>query len=584
MHIASQHQPACTIVLQPAHTPAERRAAEELAAHLQQITGAVFPVRDCDEAVPDSAIIIGPGPSARALFPEVTLASLGAEQLVMRTRGNRLLLAGGRPRGTLYAVYRFLQEHCGVRWWTPWAAHIPSKPDLAIGDLTVDQTPAFELRDPFWYATRDADWSARNACTGQLPPLDETYGGKITYKGFVHTFFNLVPPETYFPQHPEWFSFYDGERRHPEGERHRSQLCTTNPALREFLVDRVREWLTASPEANIISISQDDTWGECTGACRCPDCAAIDDREGSPAGSMIALLNYLAGRLGPAFPHVAFDTLAYRYTRTPPKTIKPLPHVIVRLCSIECNFAATMDDADNAAFAQDIQGWSGLSQRLYVWDYTTNFAHYLLPHPNWFSLGPNLRFFHQQGVKGMFAQGAYQSFGAEMAELRAWVLAQLLWNPDQDDRALIDEFLRGYYGEAAGPIIRQYLNLLHEAASGIFVGCYTAPDSPYLRFEVLGAAEQLWQQALEAVADDPDRRWRVRQGHLPVRYTFLANWDALREQCRHSGQAWPLPESCQAVADDWLAAVTEPGPSGWALMTHINEGGVTPQAFVAALK
>lgn len=584
MQIASQHQAACTIVLQQGHTPAERHAADELAAHLWQITGAAFAVCECHGVAPDSAIIIGPGPIAEALFPEVALESLGGEHLVMRTRENRLLLAGGRPRGTLYAVYRFLQEQCGVRWWTPWATRIPSQPELAIGDLTVDQVPAFEVRDPYWYSTRDADWSVRNACTGQLSPLNETHGGKITYKGFVHTFFSLVPPDAYFPRHPEWFSYYDGERRHPEGDQHRSQLCTTNPELREFLVARVRQWLTESPEANIVSISQDDTFPDCSGACCCPDCAALDNAEGSHAGSMIALLNYIAERLGPEFPQVAFDTLAYRHTRTAPRTIKPLPNVIVRLCSIECNFAATLEDPVNADFAHDIQVWNTLSQRLYVWDYTTNFAHYVLPHPNWFSLGPNLRFFRRYGVKGMFAQGAYQSFGAEMAELRAWVLAQLLWNPEQDDRTLIDEFLSGYYSDAAGPIIRQYLNLLHDAAQGVFVGCSTAPDSPFLRFDILSAAEELWQQALKAVGPDSECRWRVRQGHLPVRYTFLANWDALREQCRQSSRVWSLPESRQEVADDWLNTVKEPGPPGWTAMTHVNEGGLTPQAFVAGIR
>ncbi|HOS44159.1 MAG TPA: hypothetical protein PK794_10745, partial [Armatimonadota bacterium] len=75
------------------------------------------------------------------------------------------------------------------------------------------------------------------------------------------------------------------------------------PPAARHAVGRVREWLTASPEANIVSISQDDTWGEGTGACRGPDGAAIDDREGSHAGSRIALLNYRAGRLGPACPH-----------------------------------------------------------------------------------------------------------------------------------------------------------------------------------------------------------------------------------------------------------------------------------------
>ena len=582
MRIAIQGRAECVIMVQPGSTPAERHAADELASHLQQITGGTFAVRECAGEVPEAAIVIGPGPVARALFPDVALESFGGEQLVMRTSGGRLLLAGGRPRGTLYAVYRFLQEQCGVRWWTPWASHIARNPDLAIGELSVEQTPAFELRDPFWFSTRDSDWSARNGCTGQLPELNEAHGGKIVYKGFVHTFFSLVPPEEYFPQHPEWFSLIDGERRHPEGEKHRSQLCTTNPALRDFLVERVRQWLLESPAANIISISQDDTWGDWTGACCCPECTAVDNREGSHAGSMIELLNYIAGKLGPEFPHVAFDTLAYRYTRTAPKTVRPLSNVIVRLCSIECNFAASLEDPSNAAFAQDIREWGKLSNRLYIWDYTTNFAHYVLPHPNWFSLGPNLRFFHQHHVQGMFEQGAYQSHGAEMAELRAWMLAQMLWNPEQDDSALIDTFLDGYYGQSAGRLIRQYLDLLHKAAKGVFMDCYAGPDSPYLRFETLSRAEQLWQAAEAATANDPDRRWRVRQGELAVRYALLANWDALQRECRDAGAAWPLP-SREVVAEEWLAAVTGPGPHGWTPMTHVNEGALTPQAFVASL-
>jgi hypothetical protein len=59
-------------------------------------------------------------------------------------------------------------------------------------------------------------------------------------------------------------------------------------------------------------------------------------------------------------------------------------------------------------------------------------------------------------VRGVFEQGAYQSHGGEMAELKAGLLAQLLWNPYQDDARLIDEFVRGYYG-AAARYVMQYL-------------------------------------------------------------------------------------------------------------------------------
>jgi hypothetical protein len=578
VQIAERGKARCVIVSQPGATPAERRAADELAATLRQITGAAFEVRETAVDAPDAAIVVGPGPVAKTLFPEVDLAAFDGEQIALRTKGNRLLLAGGRPRGTLYAVYRFLQDPCGVRWWTPWAMTIPKKATLEIDELAVDTRPAFESRDPFWYPAFNGDWAARNFSNSQSAGLTEAHGGKVLYKGFVHTFYPLVPPKEQFAAHPEWYSLLNGKRTVEGG-----QLCTTNPELRDFVVARVREWIRETPEARIVSVSQND-WH---GACECPSCKAVDDREGSHAGTMLALANYVAEKIGPEFPNVAIDTLAYQYTRHAPKTIRPLPNVIVRLCSIECNFGAPLEDTSNRTFADDLRDWGKISHRLYIWDYTTNFAHYPLPHPNWFSLGPNVRFFHRNGVKGLFEQGAYQSNGGEMSELRAWVLARLLWNPYQDDRKLINEFLNGYYGPASARHIREYMELLHRKASGFYLTCYNSPSAPFLDFPTLSRAERLWQAAEAAAKDAPDRLWRVRQGHLPVRYAFLQRWTQLRRDCLEADAEWPLPLSRKAVADEWLAVATggsgpsAPGPEGWSPMTHVNESGLTPQAFVA---
>jgi hypothetical protein len=574
MTLAERGKARCVIVRQPGATSAERYAAEELANTLRQITGAAVEVRDTEPERGEAAIIVGPGPSASAAFPEVRLLTFGAEQVAIRTKGNRLLLAGGRTRGTLYAVYRFLQDQCGVRWWTPWATTIPKKATLTVGDLAIDTKPAFESRDPFWFPAFDGDWAARNFANGQTARLTEKHGGKILYKGFVHTFYPLVPPDKNFAAHPEWYSLINGKRTVEGG-----QLCTTNPALRAFVADRVREWIKESPEASIVSVSQND-WH---GVCQCPDCKAVDEREGGHSGTMLSFVNDIAARIGPEFPHVAFDTLAYQYTRKAPKTVTPLPNVIVRLCSIECNFGAPLEDASNKSFANDLRAWDQKSDRLYIWDYATNFAHYPLPHPNWFSLGPNVRFFHRNGARGLFEQGAYQSHGGEMAELRAWVLARLLWNPQQDDRKLIDEFLVGYYGRAAARPIRRYMDLLHRKAKGFYLTCYNSPSAPFLDLPTLTEAERLWQQAESAVKNDPDLLWRVRQGHLPVRYAFLQRWSPLRRDALEAGTlaAWPLPSSRKAVADEWLAVATGPGPAGWSRMTLINEGGTTPEAFVA---
>ena len=280
----------------------------------------------------------------------------------------------------------------------------------------------------------------------------------------MHTFYPLIPPEKYFAEHPEWFSEIDGKRT-----TEHAQLCLTNEDMRKELVKNLKERLRNNPAATIASVSQND-W---IGNCKCKNCAAIEQEEGSPAGLMLRFVNAVAADIEQEFPNVAISTLAYQYTRKPPKITKPRDNVIVQLCSIECSFCKPLADERNKAFRDDIVGWSQMCKRLYIWDYTTNFRHHIMPHPNLRVLGPNVKFFADHNVKGIFEQGAYTTSGAEMAELRAWVLAKLLWDPSRDGEALTNEFIEGYYGPAA-PHIKAYLKVTHDAVeqSGDWLGCF----------------------------------------------------------------------------------------------------------------
>lgn len=548
----------------------DERAASELAEALKAITGATFEVVAPDRTAPKRAILVGRSELAEKLFPEVSWGQLGQEEIVLKVKGERLLLAGGAPRGTLYAVMQFLQQEGGVRWWTPWASKYPSRPNWKIAKLDVRFKPTFESRDPFWFTAFDKTWAVRNFSNSQSANIPEDWGGCVRYKGFVHTFFPLVPPEENFAKHPEWYSLIDGKRKSEH-----AQLCLSNPELLQFTIARVKQWLRESPEARIISVSQND-WH---GVCQCDACKALDDAEGSHAGTLLKFVNEVAASIEKEFPAVAVDTLAYQYTRKPPKTIRPRPNVIVRLCSIECDFRESLDHPGNAAFADDIRGWAAICDRLYIWDYTTDFGHYVQPHPNWYVLGPNVRFFSEHHVRGLFEQGAYQSYGSEFGELRAWVLAQLLWNPKRDDRALIREFLDGYYG-AAAPFIQQYMDLMHGASAGYKMTCFSKTDTPFHKFATLSAADALWNKAEQAVMTDAALLGRVKTARLPLGYVWLSLWTKLRDECKASGAAWPILASRKAYASGWLTvAQGDPARPG-SKITLLNEGGLTPEKFV----
>ena len=335
--------------------------------------------------------------------------------------------------------------------------------------------------------------------------------------------------------------------------------------MRAELVKNLKERLRKNPAATIASVSQNDWHGNC----QCAKCAAIEQEEGSPAGLMLRFVNAVAADIEQEFPNVAIDTLAYQYTRKPPKITKPRPNVIVRLCSIECSFSAPLSNERNKEFRDDIIGWSKICNRLYIWDYTTNFRHHIMPHPNLRVLGPNVKFFVEHNVKGIFEQGAYTTNGAEMAELRAWVLAKLLWDPTRDSQALIDECIAGYYG-AAGPRIKEYLNIIHDAveASGDWLGCFSKETEKFLSFETLQKGWTQLKAAEAAAADDPDLRFRVQAAQLPVMFTFMVRWDEMRKACEQTGADWPMPESIQTCYEQFRQVADKNN------VTRLNEGQV----------
>ena len=529
--LASKGKAVARIVLAPDATEPERTAASELGLFLHIVTGGDF------AATPDSAgaggrLLVGGG-AARLASPPLETSSLAPEEIVVRTTGDDLILAGGGPRGTLYAVYTFLEDVVGCRWWTQTASFMPSKRSLSFDRLDIRFKPPLEYREPFWFTAIEPVWAARNKANGISAGGDDIHGGRQVYEGFVHTAYWLIPPEKYFKDHPEWFSEINGVRTYKD-----AQLCLTNEEMRRELVKNLRERLRANPKATIASVSQNDCFNNCT----CPLCRAVDEEEGSPAGSLLRFVNAVAADLKDEFPNVAFDTLAYQYTRKPPKLVRPLPNVIVRLCSIECGFAQPLDDARNKTFLDDIDGWSKIAGRLYIWDYTTDFSHYIQPHPNYGVLAPNIRLFVARNVRGVFEQGAYESWGSEMAELRGWMLAKLLWNPALDAGRLRREFIRGYYGPAAGPI-EDYLALLEKAvlAAGDPLGCYSPPTAKFLNLDTLAAAWRLLEKAERKTTGTIEYAARVRTARMPLAYVLLARWDALKDEATKSGKPWIWP-------------------------------------------
>jgi len=536
------------IVVADGAVPAEWTAAAELQSFLNQVTGAALPLVE-EKAAPASGkqIVLGQGARVKAALPQVDFEALGHDGIVIKTDGETLFLAGGRPRGTLYAVYSFLEDVAGCRWWSSTESTIPSAPTLILPPTETLYTPKLMYREAFYRDAFEGRYAARSKCNGHFDRIPPEFGGHYSILGWCHTFYQLLPPAQYFKDHPEWYSELDGKRV-ADG----AQLCLTNAAMQDELVKNALEWIRKSPDAGIISIAQND----CGGNCQCPACAAIEKEEGAPSGLLIRFVNSVAERIQKEYPDVLVETLAYQYTRKPPLLTRPRANVIVRLCSIECSFPEPLAmGAANADFRHDIESWSAAADRLYIWDYVTNFAQYLLPHPNFGVLAPNIRCFTANKAVGLFEQGDAGSSCSDFPELRAWLLAHLMWNPAQDTGALMNEFLSGYYGPAAWPL-RRYIDHLQDALSrsGAAMHCYAQDTSAWLSLDDINKATLLFDEAQSAVKGDPALEARVKRARLPLDYAWLNRYNELKRTARLRGMPFAGPADAAVACETFIAA------------------------------
>ena len=546
------------IVLPTRATPQEKFAAQDLQFHLRAITGEQIPVWVETRLGERTPIVVGKSALLDKLGVKVDFDSLGPEGIVIKTLGPALVLAGNR-RGVLYACYTFLEDYLTCRWLTPDCTVLPKSGTFELDDIDRRYVPPLEYRATDYPNSRDGDWAVRNKINGSFARLDEARGGNISYRGFVHTFNELVPPSKYFAQHPEYYSEIDGERVGPD----ETQLCLTNPDVLRIATEAVRRWTRESPDASVFSVSQND-WGN---YCRCASCRALAEKEGSEIGPILYFVNAIADAMRQEYPAKTIDTLAYTYSRKPPKEVRPRPNVVVRLCSIECCFAHPLEaDPFNESFREDIEGWSKMCKRLWVWDYVINYSHSIMPFPNLYVLKPNINFFIRNGVTGIYEEANYYSTGGEWAELRTYIIAKTLWDPSYDTDHAISEFLSGYYEEAAEPL-RRHIDLVHQQVRenpDLHVGIYARPDVGYMTPEVIARSVALFAQAEAAVAHKPEALRRVRVARMPLLYTQIALGDG------------STPERAHLIAEFEEIARGEG-------VTHVAEG-VTLEAWLTSLR
>ena len=222
----------------------EKNSAHELQKYLQLKTGVEVPMSIESKISSDYRILIGntvEGKSLNALENEI----------IIKTQGNDLIILGGDPKSTLYAVYTFLENYLGCRYYAQDAEVVPQADMVTISrDIDYRYLPHITTRtvhSKLYYD--DNDFADKRKTTYEAFP-------KYVPSARVHTFHRFVPGDKYYKNHPEYYALRNGKRIP-------TQLCLTNAEVLSIVKDTVASLLQQYPESDVISVSQDDNQQYC---------------------------------------------------------------------------------------------------------------------------------------------------------------------------------------------------------------------------------------------------------------------------------------------------------------------------------
>ena len=494
--------------------PHEQTAIQELSAYLGKRVAGTVRIGGRD------GVVFRVGDTALARREGLLSAQLPPEKWVVRSFGNEVLLNGGGPRGALFAVYHFLEDCCGVRWWSEFEEDVPPPGPLDLPPLDLQGRPVFAYRDI--YRSQQGPKSARferhvrmNAHGGA------DLGGAYCFgpPNFCHTFDWYLNADRYMKDHPEWFSLRKGQR---VGGQRSGQLCLTNPEVKDEMLKRLLANIEKGMERarkngveppRIYDISHNDN----RAYCECDRCQAAAEKYGL-SGVNLNFVNALAAEVAKKYPDVLLCTWAYQYTQPVPKGgVRAADNVIVRLCDTGSNQAASIAEPDNRAYYDCVMAWSKVTKHLFVWDYAITFSKGLtgLPFPSEFHYGDLFRHYRACNVSGIFWEHEHP-YKADMWELKFFLETKLMENPDLDCNALIERFMREYYGPAGGHVLayRRYLDKIRREKHA-FVSWFPQLSAfKYISDEDVAACNRMLDAAEESVAGDAKLLARVRHARL----------------------------------------------------------------------
>jgi len=541
----------CVAVPQP--SPALVAMIEELVTSVRLTTGATLTVVAQPPGPGQPAIVIGDCAASRAAG--IDAADIPIEGFVVKTVANRAYLVGSTQPlppgsnkwdfwandGTAWAVADFLERFVGVRWYWPLEVggrSVVEQKTLVVPPVHYADAPAFRLRTHFPAEKYTAPWqSTWFEPGGGQPPFPVPAGTKDLSLQPLLTCLRGGSswPYTVKVHEPQRLWKIDGGKwavAHPElfelkgdGTRNYSMLCYSSPETLDFLLAGCEaKW--DGKKNGVYPAWVTDTCctvspGDAAVTCFCKDCraklGAAGDSRGRASVLLVDFVTRLATEVKRRWPDKKVIFLPYwNYAMCPPGARFP-DNVEVMFASNNAQGAAAMREPGLKARAEgQVRAWSAaVGGPISTWEYslvTVAWTHAPVQWPR--IIQDYYKKIRDQSVGSFINGGLVCEWSKAAPSMYVWM--RVLWNPDIDVDATLDELCRRQFG-AAGKTTREILSLMTDGweksigrgrlgeaghmSHDVFFDAWPPP--------VIAKMVQLRDKARRELKDDPEARARL---------------------------------------------------------------------------
>jgi len=482
----------------------ELLAAEELVAFVKKLSGADLPIHriKSNQPLPEGSLILLGSELARRAGLGADLDALLPDGFVIRTTPNHLILSGRRARGTLYAVYEWL-ESLGCRWVMPgpFGEIIPEMTTIEVTTNTV-QNPSHRQR--YWWCTWGHGeayprWTLRNkgnfirALGDAVVQQSHASQVPLTYGSNRKDLQVKVRQDV-----PDWKRDEKGQVLRDEAGQPLERVMVEKDVFQ--LPDEYYTMVGGTPNTHLANMSNPKVWDLCTEYYRdvyfyehpledyvsisAADGLTLDDRKesrqldsnefdwtiGAYASSdrLWFFHRRYIDRVIQEHPDRRFGVLVYANNMTPPRIESVHPSMALVFAPLGiCPLHHVRDDKckTNRAYKDWFKAWMAQARAVgaetYYYDYLPigfQWCNFIIS-PQWAIIGRNYPWFHEQGLDGHTSQG-FDDWGA--MGLTAWVAVRLYWDVEQDYDDLVEDYCRIRFGTKAAAAMHQYYKVYED--------------------------------------------------------------------------------------------------------------------------